>query len=300
MEILEQSSFFNSQIPDIQSILKKNDPIVLLGKISKFRKLNISRMSDAEIRQAILDVLCTDGVFSYYTNIKTYPAGTKFFRVKRFSGTAIPDPRFTFDRDYWETDPKFLKEYGRLNKPHESLLYTSPDLLCSIKEVHISEKDYFAAIQYTSKTSVKVNVIGGEYDYSQLGITDSKAILIHEIFNSFLRDEFSRDVGKGTEYLYRVSEMIAKDYFDLPPRVAQDAWAYSSIQDKAKYNVCFRPDIAHDILELNGAMICKLGNEDGVRVLYVAIGANAEKKIIFYPLGSAEQQSVFPEIIQKA
>ena len=60
MKIPEQSSLFNSQIPDIQSILKKNDPLVLLRKISKFRKLNIARMSDAEIHQAILDVLCTD------------------------------------------------------------------------------------------------------------------------------------------------------------------------------------------------------------------------------------------------
>lgn len=60
MKIPEQSSLFNSQIPDIQSILKKNDPLVLLRKISKFRKLYIARMSDAEIRQAILDVLCTD------------------------------------------------------------------------------------------------------------------------------------------------------------------------------------------------------------------------------------------------
>ncbi|MGI6349352.1 MAG: hypothetical protein GX245_02250 [Eubacteriaceae bacterium] len=89
--------------------------------------------------------------------------------------------------------------------------------------------------------------------------------------------------------------MIAKDYFDLPPRVAQDAWAYSSVRDKTKYNVCFRPDIAHDLLELNGAMICKT-NPLKTHVLCVAVGADENNKILFYPNGSEQQKQVFPEI----
>lgn len=301
MSNIEKLSFYDldMQKPDLQGVLKRIDPLTLQNKISKFRKQNISRMSDMEINQAILDVLCSDGVFSYYTNMRVYPAGTKFYRVKRFSDSKIPNSRFSYVQDYWETDPKFLKEYGRLNKPMESLLYTSPDLFCSIKEVHIGDGDYFAAIQYTAKRPVKVNMIGGDYDYTQLGVTDERAILIHEMLNGFLRDEFSRDVGKGTEYLYRVSERIAKDYFDLPPKIVQDAWAYSSVQDKTKYNVCFRPEIAHDILELNGAMICKLGTEKAIRVFCVAIGSDVEGKISFYPLGSDEQKRVFPDITKE-
>lgn len=301
MPNIEQLTFYNlgKQKTDLQSILKKMDPLVLQNKISKFRKENISRMSDEEINRAILDVLCWNGIFSYYTNIKTYPSGTKFYRVKKLSDSQIPNSRFSHAHDYWETNPQFLKEYGRLNKPKESLLYTSPDLFCSIQEVHIKDSDYFAAIQYTAKYPVKVNIIGGDYDYNQLGVTDEKAILIHEMLNGFLRDEFSRDVGKGTEFLYRVSERIAKDYFDLPPRIVQDAWAYSSVQDKRKYNVCFRPEIAHEILELNGAMICKSDTEKSLKVFCVAIGSTNEGKINFYPLGSDIQKQVFPDITQQ-
>lgn len=69
-----------------------------------------------EINQAILDVLCWDGYFTCYTNIKQYPIGTKFFRVKRLKGTKILDSRFGICDHYWETKPKYLKEYGRLNK----------------------------------------------------------------------------------------------------------------------------------------------------------------------------------------
>lgn len=271
-----------SKQADIQVILKQINPIVLMQKITNFRKLNISRMSDIEISKAILDVLCWEGAFCCYTNIKCYPAGTKFFRVKKFEGNSFPNSRFSEYQDYWETNPKYLKSYGRLNKPGESLLYVSPNLTCSIDEVRVGNEDYFAAIQYTAKCEVKVNVIGGEFDYDQLGVFDENAKLIHEIYNGFLRDEFSRDVGQGTEFLYKISERIAKDYFDLPPRVVQDAWAYVSVQNKSKYNVCFRPDIAHDLLELNGAMICKKDETSEIKVYCVAVGVDENDKILFH------------------
>lgn len=282
----------------IQSILKQIDPLILMKKIAEFRRLNFSAMNSAEIDSAILDVLCWNGMFCCYTNIKVCPAGTKFFRVKRWKGHIVPDERFREYRDFWETDPKYLNKYGRLNKPGESLLYVSPDLHCSINEVKINE-EYFAAIQYTAKTDIKVNMIGGEFDYEQMGITDEKVKLIHELYNSFLRDEFSRDVGKGTEFLYRISETIAKSYFDLPPRVVQDAWAYVSVQDKKKYNVCFRPDIAHELLELDGAMICRLNQAKKIKVYCVAVGADENNNILFYPIGSEQQERVFPEISQE-
>lgn len=98
-----------------------------------------------EINQAILDVLCRDGYFACYTNIKQYPIGTKFFRVKRLKCTKIPDSGFRTYNDYWETKPEYLKEYGRLNKPRETLFYVCTDLHCTIKEVHFEECEFFCS-----------------------------------------------------------------------------------------------------------------------------------------------------------
>ena len=137
-------------------------------------------------------------------------------------------------------------------------------------------------------------MIGGDFNYDQIGEISEKAKLVHEIYRNFLCDEFSRDVGKGTEYLYRISEKIAKDHFDLPPRVVQDAWAYTSVQDKTKYNVCFRPEIAHDLLELNGAMICKKGEDTALKVYCVAVDSDENNNIMFYPVGSDVQKRAFP------
>ena len=300
--VSKNSSFENlmsyemKQEADIQCILKSVEPFELMKKISNFRKLNIQTMTDSQISKEILNVLCNNGIFSCYTNIKNYPAGTKFFRVKKFVGSNIPNERFKEYQDYWETNPAYLTTYGRLNKPGESLLYASADLSCSIGEMRINKNDYFAVIQYTARRQIKVNMIGGEFDYDAMGIKDEKVKLVHEMYNSFLRDEFSRDVGIGTEYLYKVSEKIAKDHFDLPPKLVQDAWAYTSVKDKNKYNICFRPDLAHELLELNGAMVCKLDENNRLRVYCVAVGKDEYDKILFYRIGSDVQKEVFPEI----
>lgn len=280
----------------IQDKLRQVNPAVLKEKISEFRKLDFSCMDDARINRAILDVLCWNNMFCCCINMRTYPARNEFFRVKQLDGTNIPNKRFSVYEDFWETNPKYLKSYGRLNKPGEPLLYVSPSLYCAVNEVHIKCGEPFVAIKYTAKSEIKVNLIGGSIDYQRFGIDDEKAIMIHEMYNDFLREEFSRDVGEKTRYLYRISEAIAKSYFDLPPRVVQDAWAYSSVKDKTEYNVCFRPDIAHELLKLNGAMICKLNCKNEVQVLRVAVGADEQGKILFYPVGSPQQKEAFPEI----
>ena len=67
-------------------------------------------------------------------------------------------------------------------------------------------------IKYTALSDIKVNIIGGEYNYNECGLTDEHAITVHEIYNDFLHDEFSRNVGEDIEYLYKVSEIIAKSF----------------------------------------------------------------------------------------
>lgn len=58
-------------------------------------------------------------------------------------------------------------------------------------------------------------MIGADADAG--GLDEADALKV-EMIEGFLRDEFTRDVGMGTEFLYRISEVIVKDCFDLPPR----------------------------------------------------------------------------------
>lgn len=275
--------------------LKTIDPLIVLDRIKQFRALNIREMTETEIFSAIHNTLCHNGRFVYFSNNAVYPEKTVFYRVRRLKGSKMPFAELETLSGFWEPPAKLVIKRQRLNKAGESLLYVTPgDPLIPTKELHIQENEYYALIKYIATQPIKVNVIGGQYNYKQLGISDEKAILIHELYNNFLKDEFSRDVAPGLEYLYTVSEMIAKSYFDLPPRVVQDAWAYSSIRDKNKLNVCFRPDIAHDLLRLEGAAICK-NKDNQIQAYCIAADVEGTGKIQYFRMNTGVQKERFPE-----
>ncbi len=288
-------SSMKQQVKETEFFLTRINPITVVEKISAFRKINIRNLSDEELFHAIQNTLLNNNIFSYLTNSGVYSIDTPFFRVRKLDSSIVSEMHFITLSDFWEPPAECVTKMGRLNKIGESLLYTSPgNPQVAIKEMHLKENDWYALIKYVATKEVKVNIIGGIYDYVSLGFSDERAIMVHELYNSFLRDEFSRDVGGGTEYLYRISERIAKDYFDLPKEI-QDAWCYSSIQDKSQYNVCFRPERAHELLMLKGALICKKEKDETIKPRCVAIATDNQAE--FFSLGSEVQKRAFPEII---
>lgn len=276
----------------------KINPLDVIAKISKFRSLNISEMSLEEVNTAIYDVLTFEGQFIYLTNNSSYNQGTLFYRARILDSLQLPIPQLKSESDFWNAPAQFITKYGRLNKPNESLLYTTPyDPTITLKEIKIPDNAPYALMVYEATEQIKANLIGQQYDYENLGIYNHNIKLINNIYNDFLKDEFSRDVGIGTEYLYTVSELIAKNFFDLPPRFVQDAWAYPSLKDKEKYNVCFRPEIAKEVLKLKGTLICeKTPQSYGIKVIAIQSGFNSSGEPEFYELGSEKQRKVFPEI----
>lgn len=281
----------------VESFLSRINPNEILDKIRKFRSLNFQNMSYHELEKAISNVLMWEDIFCYIPNICSYPTNTSFYRVRKLKGTNIPFENFKNYNDFWEPPSSCVTNLGRLNKAGESLLYVTPmDPTVPLKEMRITEGDNYVLIKYTSVNEIKVNIIGGEYNYEKLGITDDVAILNNNLLNDFLRDEFSRDVGRGTEYLYKISEIIAKWYFDLPPSDVQDAWAYSSVHDKSKLNVCFRPELAHKLLHLHGGLICKKDGSDQIKVYCIAVCSGKGDIISYYHIGSEQQKRLFPEI----
>lgn len=283
---------------DHLAFLEKINPLDLMEKISKFRRLNIEMMTPKEIIKEIYDVLTFEDRFIYFTNMSIYPQETLFFRARKLDSSEFPNAELMYESHFWNAPVEHIKTYGRLNKPGESLLYTTPIIPeITLKEIKIPDNSYYALMVYEATDDIKVNLIGQQYDYEMLGIQSEKIKLINNIFNDFLKDEFSRDVGEGTEYLYIVSELISKNFFDLPPRDIQDAWAYPSLKDKERYNVCFRPEIAKEVLKLKGTLICeKLPQSYKIHVKCIQSGFDSFGKAQFYLLGSEEQRKVFPEI----
>ena len=199
--------------------------------------------------------------------------------------------------DCWEP-PKKLVKMGRLNKDGEPILYTSPsDPRVAIGELKIPDHEWFSLIVSEAVEGVNVAIIGGDVDVE--GLDDVDALKI-EMIQGFLRDEFTRDVGRGTEYLYRISEIIAKDYFDMPP-VMQDAWCYPSIVDKSKFNVAFRPE-RRAKLRLIGVEMAKVfrmeNGEAALQVSWVAAETEGRGDLSYFEIDSPEQRRLFPWITQ--
>jgi len=143
------------QFQEIEHFLKNIDPKELIDKIASFRKLNFKKMSEQDIFKEILQVLCFPGKFCYTPNILKYPQNTRFFRVRKLKSSNIKESGLTVISDFWNPPEKYVNEYGRLNKPHESLLYTSPiNPLIAINEMKLKKDDYYAVIVYLSQRDI--------------------------------------------------------------------------------------------------------------------------------------------------
>ena len=78
----------------------------------------------------------------------------------------------------------------------------------------------------------------------------------NKIINDFIISEFTKPVGKGTEYLYKVSNVIARNFMDMP---YCDAYVYPSIANYKKgWNVAIKPESALKNIKFDCVCICKL------------------------------------------
>jgi uncharacterized protein YifN (PemK superfamily) len=286
----------------LKSFLKHVDILELQDKIDEFRDLEFKNMSYQDITNAVSKVInfdTPDGNRSILTPMtQTYAKGTKFYRVRRLSldNDSFPINGMSTIADCWEPPEDIVTvSLGRLNKKGESLLYTSPiNPLIAIEEMKIKDDEFFSLIEYEAIKPINVTIIGARPETKGLNKNEiSKARMIQD----FLKHEFVRDVGVGTEYLYQISESITKDYFDLPPDF-QDAWCYPSVAKKRAFNVCFRSS-KRSKLKLVGVQIATLKKtNDGylVNVRCIATGEDKQENLIYHAVGSEVQKSIFPEL----
>lgn len=197
------SRFSHITIPEIEE------------KISNFQKIDTKNISDDELGTAIFDVMNinVDGtnIHVFFPFFETLSKGKRLYRVRTLPSDDEGLKQFSYIEAYWNPPTEVIKSSGRLNKAHESLLYTSLDMNTPLSEIKIKENQPFALIVYEAAEPIKTVVIGASNDISELSEEDNKKF---QKYNRFLTEEFSREVQPGSEYLYRVSEFIAKSYFD--------------------------------------------------------------------------------------
>jgi hypothetical protein len=285
---------------DLKSFLAHVNTLDLHQKICDFRALDFKHISDADIQKATLKVILFNTPFGDMSLLTpkggSYPKGTRFYRIRTIpeDDRIIPLKSMTTIDDCWEP-PAHVVKMGRLNKKEESLVYTTPlDPTIPLEELKIKKDELFSLIVYEAIDDIKVTQIGAPANTN--GLTEEENLKLR-MLQDFLHHEFTRDVGDGTEYLYKISESIAKDYFDMPPPI-HDGWCYPSIAKKGGFNVCFRPTIKTK-LKLKGVQIAsasKEGDRYGFKVKVIARVSSDGKQLEYFAIGSPEQQEIFPEI----
>lgn len=269
------------------------------AKISKFHQIDLRNITDNKLGEAISEVMNieVDGLkmHTFYPSFGNYDTGARFYRIRPFPLDQNEMVQFSQIGAYWNPPIEKVNYPGRLNKIHESLLYTSTNPQTAMAELKIQNHQNFVLIIYETIRPIKVTIIGASNDIPILSKEDNKKF---QLYNNFLREEFTKEVPSGSEYLYRVSEFIAKCYFDLPPRDVQDAWFYPSVASKGGYNICFRPEIAKESLKLVGALFCSMMNfkdNPSFKCYYIAT-LNTENKITFSP-DLNKMKELFPEFM---
>lgn len=219
----------------------------LLNKIKEFKKIDLKHATLNEINIKILNTLP-------YIPIKQkiIPEGTFLYRVRKLDYELLNIPK-TF-QDIWHPPAGLVTTDGRVNLKGNPMLYTATDQLTPLYECGIKENDAYAIIQYVVKPHKKI--IGytvGIEENDNVGLNETGKIN-SGIIEDFIVSEFTKPVGVGTEYLYKISNIIAQNFMDMP---FCDAYMYPSVANHNKgYNVAIKPQSAIENIEFSCVLIC--------------------------------------------
>lgn len=242
------------------------DIIEIQNRIRTFERTLNSRMTENEISRGLLH-MC-DQIRIPETNVM-WSSSNKFYRARKLNSSNLNRLREWKKNDFWGVPEEKVLDYGRLNRPHESVLYLSNNPLQTLKEIRFdSSKSIPVVIScFQVKKEFYSVLVGGAYRDS-VSSEDRNSVAIQNLYIDFFRNEFSKPVGLGTEYLYKLSNAIAKDFYDLPFEFSK-AWTYPAVDNVdniSDYNVAFRSNIASDFIDFKGAVVLKKVLKQGATI----------------------------------
>ncbi|MEA4872579.1 MAG: hypothetical protein VB076_07195 [Synergistaceae bacterium] len=242
--------------------LSSLDPIKLENNMKNFNFDNIKDMNDNDIFEKIKSILFVDGKFNFSSKTEVYKPGQILYRARKLNNYNIPNDKLSCLQDFWNPPKEYVLKPSRLNNIGESLLYTS--IYMSIyghsqilKEINIKMHDCYVICIYKTIKPIHTVPIGKYFNNDgAFKITDKKQLQVHKLICEFMKRIFSVPVDEGNEYLYRLSNLIAKTFY-LLPKEDMDAWEYPTVKteneednDIKNANLCFIPDKAMEKLRL--------------------------------------------------
>lgn len=276
--------------------LRKLDLNVLTQRIAAFWEHPPA--GDHEVFSRFFEVLQTpDGSARFRPTGHTWPEGQTMWRVRQVRHQqGMPGiPGMSTESDLWEAPTQFVTRRGRLNEVGESVLYCSiGNPVVAMREARVPGGETFALIRYETTRRAKLTSIADQAIPAGL---PAELTIVHQAITTFFRDVFTREFTDD-DWTYVLSNRIVKDWFDLPPQWV-DGWTFPSIVHGQGVNAAFRPDKAHDALQVTGIAYCEsvdsalLGWQLKARAF--SPGPNGSGDFFWHPWGSDYHRGAFPE-----
>ena len=208
--------------------------------------------------------------------VKKTNQDARFFRARQFA--CVKDLQRWNKLDF--TSPKVyeIKDYGRLNKPHEEMIY-----FCNTSEQTLKE------ISYDYKTPVVISVYQAKQDFSCVDITTSNEENNNdEIFLAKLKNAFSQ---QETPRSNKFTTEIREEFYTISIDKAQ-GWVYPTVgkQSKDKFNLAMYPGVAKRLLEFQGAIVISKANPNGMKEIEFCFDQDYR---LDYIKGYPELQKIF-------
>lgn len=220
---------------DVSDPEKMVSPRVVLELIEQWRSLDLPRMHESEINEALRELI--NGLRTVVSSTREGEIRT-IYRARfkrRKNGKNYKDwPWRDIQALIHPVGPDI--PLGRCNSDGESVLYCADKFNTALREIRAEEGDEVVLIEYNVIRAALSNVVGDLNPTTvETGepIFEGDELVSFQIVRDFIRSEFTKPVRAETRHLYRVSAAICREWFDD----SLDGWIYPSVESPA--HECF-------------------------------------------------------------
>lgn len=215
--------------PDLP--IKLKNPEDILEVIEKWRQYDFREKSTKNVFEEVNTFFNSIGKFPVSITPLNHPFN--LWRIREWKNELFKE-----EDQFWEPKPIFSNGPQRCNIAKEPMLYTSVNKKTPVDECNYKPDKNIYLIKYETLDTLHLvrpycKDFHPNYEGKEIYVRNS--LLSYQIIREFLRAEFTKPVGKGTEYLYKISASFSKCL--LANRENVDGILYSSIQSPHEENI---------------------------------------------------------------
>ncbi|MEE8825624.1 hypothetical protein LASUN_03680 [Lentilactobacillus sunkii] len=216
------------------------------------------------IRNGLLDVnsvedaqkLLAKNQFSYVMGGHTWGKDSFLFRARILNSKQSEQIGEWDESEFWEAPLEFVNDYGRLNSPHESVLYLTNNFAQTFSEIR-----YQSAAISDRPTLITSYRVSKEFHTLEIGWSSENPVseeqVVNNIYSNFISEIFSQSEDDYGQASYYISNAVL-GFYAYPPGEAK-CYSYAPVQTNdsglKSVNLAFDPSDEHNYLDYFGSVI---------------------------------------------